>query len=94
MEKTIVVFRVFHGEVLALFPEDPGTNDPATCNSYQHIGQHGAAHYAGCIKGSRPATVAEFSDLAGELTRIGYDLEIRERATHAMHAKRYSALMS
>ena len=78
---TPVIFRKFKtGEVLALFPTLPGTNDPHTCQSYQHIGQHGAAS-ADCSY-TKPATPAEYADLLRELVSIGYDdLKIVKRFT-------------
>ena len=77
--KTKVIFRKFKdGEVLALFPElieYPNGN----CESYMHIGQHSWADYSGCIQITKPATEAEYSDLAKELESIGYNLLIRKR---------------
>lgn len=76
-----VLFRMFRGEVLALFPTECGTNDPGTCMSYEHVWQHGSADCAGIIRDSRPASRAEFAPLARELRRIGYRLDIRKRST-------------
>ena len=93
-----VIFRVFTytdedyvwpGDVIALFPECPGDIHGNFCNSYQHIGQHGAACYRVVVDGSRPATPEEYRDLLGELERIGYtDIEVRHRATPQDHEKR------
>jgi hypothetical protein len=82
MGKTIVVFRKFRsgGDILALFPELAATHDGRYCESYQHVGQHSGADYEGCIAVSVPARPEEYGDLARELTRIGYDLEIRKAA--------------
>lgn len=65
-----VVFRVFDGEVLALFPELPGTNDRWTCTCYAHIGQHSSADIHHVVNNSRPATVEEYFDLLRELEGI------------------------
>jgi hypothetical protein len=73
----IVVFRMWKGELIALFPFEKEHND--LVNSYMHIGQHGAADYHGIIKQSRPATPTEYEDLRQELTAIGYNLLIRKR---------------
>jgi hypothetical protein len=94
--KTIVVFRkwrkrigAFSGnEILALFPEEADDNAGRYCNSYEHVGQHGGADYTGCISATVPARPSEYKDLARELRRIGYRLDIRTRATVAMHRKR------
>jgi hypothetical protein len=75
--KTKVIFRKWKGtgDVIALFPEVPGTVNPAHCLSYERHGQHGAAHLAGVIANTRPASPEESADLARELERIGYELE-------------------
>lgn len=79
-QKTIVVFRKFKdlGDIVALFPYEIEYPDGA-CESYQHVGQHSAAHYTHCIAISRPATPAEYAPLKRELERIGYSLVIRKR---------------
>lgn len=81
-KKTIVIFRLLHGEVIALFPYELGTHDPYTCGSYMHIGQHGATDPLLVIQGTKPANADQYADLAAELTRIGYDLDIRQRLNH------------
>jgi hypothetical protein len=43
-EKTTVIFRKFRqGDIIALFPMINADNKPGHFQSYQHIGQHGAA---------------------------------------------------
>lgn len=77
---TDVVFRVWPGKeggVIALFPGvDEGGG---RCSSYEHVGQHAPADYAGCVARTRPAEPAEYMDLVGELKRAGYVLDIRRR---------------
>ena len=52
-----------------------------TTTSYMHIGQHGAADYAGVIAATRPAREEEYRGLLSELKSIGYDdLHIVQRA--------------
>ncbi len=88
---TPVVFRVWKGKdgtVVALFPTLPADNSGRLCESYEHIGQHGGADYAGCIRRTRPATPEEYARLKAELTTIGYNLIVAPGATPAMHAKR------
>ena len=73
MPKDKVIFRVFEpeGDVIALFPGMPeGTG---FINSYQHIGQHGAATPS-LIKELRPATEEEYLPLLKELRQIGYSV--------------------
>ena len=92
--RTVVVFRVWKdrpGGVLALFPELPSDYAGLLCESYEHVGQHGGADYAGCIARTRPARPDEYTDLAHELTGRGYDLRPIRRASHHHHARRYIA---
>lgn len=89
--ETIVIFRVDRGErgsVFALMPEIPTDVDGRYCGVYEHVGQHGAADYHGCIAASRPADVWQYSPLLAELTERGYRVAIRRRATYAMHQRR------
>ncbi len=82
LHKTIVVFRRFVSDdaIVALFPAEVNYPDGA-CESYMHIGQHGAADYSHCLRITRPATPAEYAPLKRELEGIGYELEIRKRYT-------------
>ena len=88
--KTKVIYRTFHaGDVIALFPEIPADVHGHYCQSYQHIGQHGAASpdLSHC---TRPSTPDEAKELHTELERIGYSLQPVKRVTAAMHATRHS----
>lgn len=79
---TPVVFRVwkdpkYHNGVIALFPyENEGQGN---CLSYEHVGQHGPAHYTGVMSITRPATPEEYADLKEELESIGYRLRIVQK---------------
>ena len=89
MKTTIVIFRMDReGIVFALFPEIPADNHGVFCTCFQHVGQHCAADYLGCIAASRPATSAEYADLESELRQRGYDLAIRQRASYSMRQRR------
>jgi hypothetical protein len=97
IEKTKVVFRIFSkregGGVIAIFPRDCGTYDPATCSSYMHLGQHSACNPALLSRSLRLATPAEYADLKRELENYGpadchYNLDIRKRATRADYQER------
>lgn len=93
--QTKVIFRKWKhtGDVIALFPEHPGTNDPNTCQSYEHVGQHGAADpdiVQGC---TTRATPDEYRDLLNELTLIGYkSIRVVSRFTRAAYRKRYDEI--
>lgn len=78
--KTKVMFRFWDKEVIALFPEDAATvGNPYHCLSYMHMGQHSACDPQMIVHKSRPATPIEYKDLATELMRRGYDLQIIHR---------------
>ena len=91
-EKTVVVFRKWRKgyqvsplcEIIALFPHlkaFPGIKGFTSCQSFEHVGQHGAADYQHCILNSVPAKPDEYASLVKELEgNYGYNLEIRKRA--------------
>lgn len=86
--KTKVNYRIFEGEVIALFPyeiEDLAGN----CTSYALIGQHSAASYDYVVKNSRAATPEEYKDLHEELTEIGYDLTIIKKRRFKTYLRQY-----
>lgn len=88
MTKTKVIFRKFRkGDLIAIFPYEPGTNDPATCSCYQRVGQHGSCN-PGLISITAPATKEEYTDLERELETLpfGYELTVVKR----MPANAYS----
>lgn len=88
--KTKVIFRVFNGEVIAIFPEEYFSLDYFECASYLHVGQHGACNPDYVIQHSLLATQEEYQFLYDELTKvIGYDLQVCKRYTTAMLYKRY-----
>ena len=70
-----VIFRTWpKGDVIALFPDiEAGL---FSCSSYMHVGQHGAADYRYVVERTKQATIAEYADLAVELTKIGYNLRM------------------
>ena len=89
METTIVIFRRDkEGIIFALMPELPADNQGWYCTCYQHVGQHCAADYYGCIAQSRSASPNEYADLLVELECRGYHVEVRQRATPVMHERR------
>lgn len=69
---TSVIFRKFsNGDVIALFPYIPGNTDGWTCQSFMHVGQHGAAD-PHIVRRTKPATQDEARDLVIELTSDPY----------------------
>jgi len=92
---TKVIFRTWinGGDTIAIFPEIPAGD--WTCESYQHIGQHGGCSIGLSHASTRPATEREIEPLLTELHLIGYDdLVIRKRATRKMEENRQAALKS
>jgi hypothetical protein len=80
MTAHIVIFRRFKdGDVIALFPCIAAVAmDPRFCQSYMHVGQHGAADPR-LVHDTRPAHPCEYSALKRELHQIGYRLKVRRR---------------
>ena len=89
--KTVVIFRKFIDApdgskydkglsgVVALFPDIKVTLG-GHCESYMHVGQHGAADYYGLIPVTKLADKKEYAPLLKELHSIGYrNLAIREK---------------
>ena len=79
--KTVVVFRMWRGKggtAIALFPV-LGADENGRCESYEHVGQHGAADYDLVMSKTRPAKPSEYKDLLCELQRIGYKVIPRSR---------------
>ena len=82
--KTKVVFRKFNkgGDIIAMFPQIPATRDGYLCESYQHIGQHGAADPM-IVHDTTLAKPSEYASLLRELKSIGYtDLDIKQKMTY------------
>ena len=88
---TTVIFRKDRTgwkDCFALFPELPADNYGRYCTAFQHVGQHCAADYHGCIAASDPASPEEYADLFEESEKRGYVLVVRHRATPEMHERR------
>lgn len=93
---TKVIFRKWPksqgGDVIALFPQMAATvGNPGHCQSYQHVGQHGAAD-VWIVNSTKLARPKEYRDLAKELRRIGYRLTIATRCTRADYEMRKEQL--
>jgi len=75
----VVVFRKWKdGDILALFPKEIADSN-GNCMSYEHVGQHGAAAYGGCVYKTKPAKPSEYAALKRELEGIGYNLDVKLR---------------
>lgn len=73
-ETELVIFRVYpDGDVIALFPLIAVDTLGGNCQSYMHVGQHGAANPNIVVSQTKLATPNQYEDLLGELKRIGYE---------------------
>ena len=79
-EKTKVIFRQWKigCEIIALFPELACDTIGYNCESYMHVGQHGAASPNIVTNDTKPANLDDgaVKRLIKELTERGYNLEI------------------
>ena len=90
---TKMIFRKWsNGAVIALMPYELGTNSAGTCQSYEHIGQHGSADPQTVVLRTSPATPLEFAELKSELERIGYVVEVIHRVPSNAYSFRADAL--
>lgn len=72
-EQTEVQFRLFRGEIIAVFPYIIETD--TNVMSYANIGQHSSCMW-NINSISKPATPEQYSDLQKELEQIGYNLKV------------------
>jgi hypothetical protein len=95
MDEVKVLFRKWRDgerEVVALFPEIPADREGDLCESYMHVGQHGAADPRIVTHDTRAANPEEYRSLLRELGQIGYThLKVVERITPVMNEKRRQA---
>lgn len=79
--KTKVIFKKkYDGDILAVFPEDKYSANPADnhCTCYAHIGQHSGCSPLYYIP-LPEAIESEYSALKSELEQIGYNLQIIQK---------------
>lgn len=75
---TPVIFRKYRdGDIIALFPADPGTDDAYTCSSYMHTGGHGSADPMAVIRTTTIAMPNEYADLRKELESYPYNYNLK-----------------
>ena len=87
-EKTKVIFRRWlNGSVIALFPEIAADTTGRYCQSYMHVGQHGAASPT-LVSNTKPASKEDYQGLFDELTKLGYNLEVIKRFRYAHYETR------
>lgn len=91
--KLTVIFRRWpNGNIIALLPQLPGTNNAATCMSYERIGQHASCTPKSVVRGTKPAKSSDSKALFTELTLAGYRLTPAKRLTMAQTKMRLAQL--
>lgn len=79
MEITKVIFKkIRSGQIVALFPEIPGTKAWA-CDCMSYNNGHYTPMIIEAVVNARPVVKREAQPLIDELTRLGYRLEIVQR---------------
>jgi hypothetical protein len=84
--KTKVQFRIFKGELLAVFPYEIANRTLVNC--YAHIGQHSSCMW-NIVYYSKPAKPYQYEDLFEELENLGYKLEIIQKRNHKKYLQEY-----
>lgn len=94
-DRDMVIFRKFpDGGIIALFPYKAAVClDAWPCQSYMHVGQHGAADPR-IVADTQPAQPQEYAALKAELEQIGYRLDVRQRFPGDAYARRQADLQS
>lgn len=87
-DRTLVIFRRWKRSpksVIAIFPLELGNDSPCLCQSFEHIGQHGACDPM-VVQDTTAVNVSETGvidrdvlELMAELQSIGYNLTIGKR---------------
>jgi hypothetical protein len=85
--KTDVQFRIFKGNVIAVFPYIIETCTNVL--SYEHVGQHSECVW-NINQCSKPANEDQYTALKKELESIGYDLNIIKKRNNKTYLKAYS----
>lgn len=81
--KTEVIFRMWKGAEIALFPYEVNNIFDNSIMSYMKVGQHGGADYNHIIRSSKHINNPEDTDLYKELVReYGYDFKVIKRRNH------------
>jgi len=85
-----VIFRKYpNGDIIALFPMICVDQIGYNCQSYMHVGQHGAASPMIVVGQTKLATPIEYAVLQDELERVvGYDLKIIKRFRYVHQLER------
>jgi hypothetical protein len=86
MELTAVQFRLFKGEVIAVFPYQ--IENSTNVMSYAHNGQHSGCNWD-INNFSKAATESQYLPLKNELEQIGYNLKVIKKRSHKTYLKSF-----
>ena len=87
---TEVQFRLFRGEVTAVFPYIVESPNNVMC--YVHLGQHSVCNW-NFNAVSKPATADQYADLYNELIGLGYNLKVIKRRSHRKFMLAYKTFL-
>ncbi len=94
--KTPVIIRQYRkgGELIAIFPEEPGSHEAWTCMCYQVVGQHGHGDVNGIVEATKlvDLTLPYAQEFIKELEGIGYNLEFKKKASRKSFDIRYNKI--
>lgn len=81
------------GDILAVFPSLPGTNDPATMESYNLLGSHNSCHDDYVRERTKPATPEQVRAALQGLRNAGYKhLRVLQRISRDYYQVRKRAI--
>ena len=86
IERTEVQFRIFKGEVTAVFPYIIEGQNTVSC--YVHNGQHSTCIWS-FNKVSKAAKFSQYEDLYNELISLGYVLKVITNRSHKKYLAAY-----
>jgi hypothetical protein len=91
--KARVVFRRdSKGTIVALFPQIPVNENVDDCLAYNSVKQFYPANYGDSVFHSKMASPKEYSPLFGELSSMGIDITVTQRAKADVHNVRAEAI--
>jgi len=76
-KETKVIFRAYKddGEIIAMFPEEVGTDDPYTCASFQR-GRHYTCYPSGLVQITTSVEPEKYQILKEQLESMNYKLKV------------------
>jgi hypothetical protein len=87
----LVIFRSYENEVIALFPELPGSRKPRECRAFTLNNGFYATDYEKVMFHSRPAKTRDYRSLLDALDKLDFPVNIIQKASPIMHERRQRA---